>query len=571
VFWKHVNNLKRNNDFPDVMYLGENTSSNGQDSCNLFASFFKSVYSSESILTSPNGVQDVIHMNTIDLTLSKVFTEISNLPPSFSSGPDGVPPFIIKKCAFTLSIPILKLFKLSLNQGVFPSFWKYSYIQPIFKSGDRQNIENYRGVSLQSAIPKLLDKLVSVHLSSVCNKILVENQHGFRPGRSTITNLVEYLDDLNNTMERGVQTDSIYTDYSKAFDRVNHDMLIAKMKLMGIQDPALSWFNAFLRNRYQCVKINNYLSVPFEVPSGVTQGSHCGPWLFLLFTNDLSAGLTSPHLSFADDLKVYRAINSIQDSEALQKDIDTLAEWSRVNGLHLNPSKCSVITFSKSKNLSRFIYDLNGDELTRTDQVKDLGVILDTELNLKAHINAIVGKAFKQLGFILRQSKDFSPYIIRTLFLTFVRPCVEYGSIVWSPHYATHIKSIEKVQQKFFKSYAFKLGIDISDLEYTERCNLLNLQSLEGRRYQQELVFVYKLVNSLIDAPNLLKLLNFNAPGHTYNTRNFPLFRCPFHRTNYGLNSPMSRMQRRFNDNCDILDLSVSLRSYKNVCYNLYK
>lgn len=340
---------------------------------------------------------------------------------------------------------------------------------------------------------------------------------------------------------------------------------------MGIQDPLLSWIDSFLTGRYQCVRINNYLSNQFKVPSGVPQGSHSGPLLFLLFTNDISRNLDSSHLLFADDLKIYRTIRNNHDSMALQNDLRKLSNWSYENGLHLNASKCSVITFSRSRNLQHFIYDVNAENLTRSSQVKDLGIFFDNELNFRYHLNIVIGKAFKQLGFILRHSKDFSPNIFKLLYCTYVRPHLEYGSIVWSPHYQTHIHLVERVQEKFLKAYAFKMGEDVSDLDYIERCRLGDLHTLEARRQCQELLFLYKLSNGLVSAPNLLNLLNFNAPCHVHNTRNNNLFRCPFHRTNYGYNSPMSRIQRRFNAYGDMLDLSMPMGTFKKICFNLLK
>lgn len=569
MFWRHMNNLRRNADLPESMHLDDAVGSNGQDIVNMFSNVFASVYTNENHTVPTYNIVEALHIGQFSVTLSDVFTELSGLRSTLSFGPDGVPSFVLKHCVCTLSYPLFRLFALSLSKGTIPSFWKYSYIYPIYKSGDRDDVRNYRGICQQSVIPKILDKLVTNQLSLQCTGIIAAEQHGFCPKRSTTTNLLVYHQYLIESLEGGYQVDSIYTDYSKAFDRVSHCLLLKKLELMGINDVALKWLESFLVDRFQCVKINNFLSQEFRVPSGVPQGSHCGPVLFKLFTNDVGEVLDSLHLLFADDLKLYRAIRNTQDYLVLQHDLERLVSWSESNGLCLNPVKCSVITFSKSRNFKRFAYDINGDTLGRSSQVKDLGIIFDEQINFRSHISKIVGQAFKQLGFILRHGRDFTPNTLKLLYCTYVRSCLEYGALIWSPHYSVHISSIERVQRRFLKSYAFKMGRDISGFEYLERCSLLGFTSLESRRQTQDLVFVYRLVNGLVDAPNLLGMLNFNVPAGTYQMRSQYLFRCPFHRTNYGFFSPISRIQRTFNNFCDRLDLSKTFVSFKQICNRL--
>lgn len=301
----------------------------------------------------------------------------------------------------------------------------------------------------------------------------------------------------------------------------------------------------------------------------VTVDPHCGPILFKLFTNDVGACLESNHLLFADDLKLYRVIKDKQDSLILQRDLDNLYRWSMCNGLHMNGSKCFVITFSKAHNYYQHIYDINSETLQRTTLIKDLGITLDHKLSFLPHINKITGQAFKQLGFIIRHGREFSPATLRLLYFTYVRSCLEYGSSIWSPHYLSHIECIERVQAKFLKSYAFRNGIYIAGISYEDRCALLNFSTLEFRRKCCDIMFLYKIVNNMVEAPRLLGLLNFNVPFSSYRTRSQNLFRCPFHRTNYGFHAPMSRIQRLYNGYCSVLDLSVSVTTFKRSLYSI--
>lgn len=196
------------------------------------------------------------------------------------------------------------------------------------------------------------------------------------------------------TVSTGGRVDTIYTDLRKAFDSVNHRLLIKKLENIGISDSLLSWLDFYLVNRRQIVKIRNSLSSTINVVSGVPQGSHLSPLLFLIFMNDIgNIFLYSRFLKFADDLKIYLPIYSIEDSLKLQSDLSRFHTWCEHNGLHITASKCTQISFTRRKSNHAFSYNIENIKLTNNNYIKDLGVILSSDLSFTKHIELMVNKA----------------------------------------------------------------------------------------------------------------------------------------------------------------------------------
>ncbi|XP_050294283.1 uncharacterized protein LOC126734630 [Anthonomus grandis grandis] len=219
------------------MFFNDETSDEGGDTVNLFAKYLSKVYSDKAFQIPEyytTGLVDQFDVKFVELSLVEVFDEILGLQSKTSAGPDGIPSLLLRECVCTLSKPICTLFNLSLKSGVFLSFWKNSYVTPIFKSSNTSDVSNYRGVCLQSTLPKLLDALVTKQLSWQCKSLIINSQHGFQKGRSTVTNLICYEDYLFNAFGKGSQVDAVYTDFSKAFDRVNHALLLAKLQALGL-------------------------------------------------------------------------------------------------------------------------------------------------------------------------------------------------------------------------------------------------------------------------------------------------------------------------------------------------
>ena len=251
---------------------------------------------------------------------------------------------------------------------------------------------------------------------------------------------------LNEELSNGGQIDSVYTDFEKAFDKVNHSILHSKLRAAGICGNLLRWIISYLDNRTQIVAINGFLSNGITATSGVPQGTILACTLFTIFINDLPSVLNCKNLLFADDLKIFKPIYNLSDCLSLQDDLNQLNNWCESNHLYLNIKKCKRISFTRNRALIDYDYVINNIKLERVHSIKDLGVIIDTKLNFDIHISTMVKKAYSMLGFILRCTKEFKNVdALKSLYFTQVRSILEYGSQIWNPQYKKYVNKIESI------------------------------------------------------------------------------------------------------------------------------
>lgn len=567
-FFNYANSLKPKSDYPETMHYGDLTSNNRNVICNWFANHFQSVYDNDANDSSNEVYHEstnLVGLNSVVITEQEVSDIISQLDENKSSGPDSIPNFFIKKLKNQLALPLTAIFNKSLYSNTYPTKWKEAHIVPVFKKGSESaNICNYRPISILNAFNKIFEKIMHRHIFRSISSLIDSRQHGFFRNRSTITNLLEFSENLFNNMDSNTQTDCIYTDFTKAFDKVNHRILISKLGSFGLSINLQRWFKSYLVDRMQYVKFNGQKSHNFKATSGVPQGSILGPLLFIIFINDIANNIKSSCLLYADDLKIFRKISSVQDCIELQSDLHILNDWCKTNQLYLNINKCSVISFARKTNIATFNYNINNISLTRVDTIKDLGIIFDIKLKFDAHVNYISGKAFKMMGFVLRRCKEFvKPGTLITLFYCYVRNHLEYGSVIWNPHYDVYSYRIERIQRKFTKHLVFKFRLSEEYISYEERLSLTKLRSLEHRRIILDELMLFKIINSIVDC-SIITSINFYIPA--YPTRNNQLFLPPQARTNIGFSSPVSRMQISHNNYFGSIDLALSsLAVFKKV------
>ena len=430
----------------------------------------------------------------LTITEAMILTEILALNPNKSCGPDEISPLMLIHLAEFLAGPLALLMNKTLESGTLPGDWKKAYVSPIFKKGARNVAENYRPISLTSVVCKLMEKLVKDAVLShlVKNNLLSSKQFGFVSGRSTVTQLLKYLDQCAEITSNGGIVDSIYFDFSKAFDTVPHRRLMAKLQSNGIEGEVLSWIGGFLSGREQVVRVNGELSLPRPVISGIPQGSVLGPLLFVIYINDLPDVVSSNVLLFADDTKLFRQVSSREDALQLQKDIDALSRWSDDWLLRFNIKKCHVLSMGKFGNIQHtHRYCLGQEELEHVFEEKDLGVIIDMNLSFQEHISTKINKANSIMGLIRRTFCYLDAELFKKLYTTFVRPHLEYAQSVWSPHLRTQIKQLENVQIR-----ATKLVDGMKNMEYSERLEKLDLPTLLYRRERGDMIEIWKHFNA---------------------------------------------------------------------------
>ena len=326
----------------------------------------------------------------------------------------------------------------------------------------------------------------------VSKGLLSSKQFGFIKGRSTVTQLLKFLDSCVETIVNGGVVDTIYLDFSKAFDSVPHRRLLGKLKSYGITGKLLKWIEAFLTDRTQVVKVNGAESELAHVVSGIPQGSVLGPILFIIYINDLLESITTNGLLYADDTKIFHHIASRDDALALQSDIDSLVEWSNKWLLKFHPDKCHVLTTGKFENIQyTHRYRVCDRELEHVFEEKDLGVVMDSNLNFEDHIISKVNKANSIMGLIRRSFSFLDGNLFKKLYISFVRPHLEYAQAVWSPYLAKHVNLLENVQIR-----ATKLVDGMKELDYSERLRKLDLPTLVFRRSRGDMIELWKHFNS---------------------------------------------------------------------------
>ena len=476
-------------------------------------SFLRSVYNDEDTGELPEAETTTQRYNICELrvTPQSVEDKLLNLNPNKSAGPDGLHPRILRELAGPLAIPVCNLMNKCFEQGKIPEEWKDSNVTCIYKKGDKTDPGNYRPVSLTCILSKVAESFVKEYVYNYLETTdyLCEEQHGFRSHRSCTTQLLLFSEILSKRIEDGLDTDVIYLDFQKAFDKVSHRRLLLKVEKAGIQGPICDLIKDFLSNRKHRINVNGSYSSKSSVKSGIPQGSILRPLLFIIFINDLPNSIKNHCMMFADDTKIFGNPGS-----SLQLDINRADEWAQKWKMKFNVNKCKVLHFNKGENNQYDYYMVDQHtmcKMTATPQEKDIGVIFDNNLQFNSHITTTVNKC-QQILSIIKRSFDFIDENIMTLlYSTLVRPIIEYSNVIWAPHLRKHINMMEAVQRR-----ATRMVPNLKNLNYHERLKKLNLYSLAYRRRRGDLIQVFKLMHSIdnVDYSYLFEINNTTTRGH---------------------------------------------------------
>ena len=571
-FWKYARSLRTDDVIPQSLSLDNETYSNYSDSVNGFATYFRTVFSPtiQQNINHIHNIDPVCNLNSVEISRKDITDGLSNLKVDRSAGPDGIPNIFLVNCASSLDFPLFLIFNKSLSTGVFPMAWKKSKIIPIFKKGSKNLITNYRPISILSAIPKLFEQLVAPCITRAFENAFAPEQHGFVRHKSTVSNLATINHYILSTMDKGGQVDVVYTDFAKAFDKVPHATLLRKLSAYGVSGSLLRWIEAYLTNRKQYVFLYDNKSVEFDVTSGVPQGSHLGPILFNIFINDLPKYIKNCHLLlFADDAKIYTKIDNISSAQLLQNDLNSFENWCIANHMSINVSKCCVTRFTTKREPTIYDYKLCNSSLSVENDIRDLGVIFSSDGTFGNHIQNIVNKSLKILGFINRISANFKePLTYLRLYNTLVRPTIEYASSIWSPYTLKENKLIESIQNKFLRRLAYLSGMPMQriDHDYTNVKDKYKIDSLRRRRLFNDLILLYNIINHEINCDYLRQSIYLTTPAR--NLRDPRIFPTAFYRQSKCANNTVNRI-------CNFGNLVIADRTHFDLPFvsfiNLYK
>ncbi len=292
---------------------------------------------------------------------------------------------------------------------------------------------------------------------------------------------------------KGCSIDTIYMDFRKAFDVVPHRRLISKLRSYNFNPQVTAWIENFLSNRTQQVIINNSKSKWMEVTSGIPQGSVLGPLLFVIFINDLPDTVKSEVFLFADDTKIYKTIENVNDQAILQSDLDQLNQWSDKWLLRFHPAKCKHMHIGKHIENSH-TYKLSSTELETISQEKDIGVVIDHDHEFDCHISEKAKKARQMFAMLRRAFHHLNDESFLPLYKTLVRVHLDFASAVWAPYKVKHIEKLESVQRRITKQLP-----GMNTLSYPERLRRLKLPTLSYRRLREDLIETFKITNEMYD------------------------------------------------------------------------
>ena len=507
-FWNYVNsNRKTKKSIPNLIKPDGSKAETDLEKAEVLNNQFSSVFTEEDLSNLPAPPRPDLkqELTSIYITPPMIAKKLKNLRSDKSPGPDGVHPHLLKTFSDIFATALCQIYNISLVHQKLPSTWKTGTITALFKKGSKTEAKNYRPVSLTSVPCKIMESLIvdAIIDHLTINFLKNPNQHGFSKGRSTITNLLCALNIWTEALSHGIPVDIVYLDFEKAFDKVPHQRLLNQVHAFGIRGEIHAWISDFLYNRSQAVRVNSAQSSSSPVLSGVPQGSVLGPVLFLIYVTNISDHISNFTSLFADDTKLFSHILDDHSTTSLQEDIDKLNFWAENMQMSFNLSKCHVMHLGSNNSKHQYsmyksshtyskpagtAYKLTFYDLTDVTEETDLGICIDDKLSFSNHITVKLSKANKMLHVIKNTFKNLTPEIFKKLYTTLVRPHLEYGTPIWSPHTLHDILRLESLQRR-----ATKLVRSIHEKPYKERLQELNLPTLEYRRTRQDLILLWNI------------------------------------------------------------------------------
>ena len=460
------------------------------------------------------------------VTPLEVEMEILLLPANKAHGLYSFAAPILKGARTIISKPLANIMNASIETGMYPSQLKHAQIVPIFKSDDKEEPGNYRPISLLSNLNRIFEKLMYNRLKIFIdqNNILCSSQYGFREGHSTNHALLDIVNKIQTNMDNNLFSCGVFIDLKKAFDTVTHEILLSKLNHYGVRGIINNWFSSYLIGRSQTTQIGNYISDKEQTQCGVPQGSVLGPLLFLIYVNDIQYSSNKlDFFLFADDTNLLYADKNLKSLETIvNKQLEYICDWLLANKLTLNIKKSNFVIFhpyqkrlNYKPNLKVHDYKTNTlISLEQKDYVKYLGILIDSNLSWRFHIDHITLKISKTIGIISRL-RHFVPFpTLLNIYRSLIHPYILYGLSVWGQTAKTNLDKILILQKRALRLMFFATNREHA-IPLFVNANVLPIRMLY---YKTVSILMHDIANTL--APqNLLKMFTNVNQIHSHNTR----------------------------------------------------
>ena len=513
--------------------------------------------------------QNNLHFKSVDET--DVLNHLNNLATDKACGLDNLPAVFLKSIAEHISKPLTHIYNLSILQNKVPSTWKQSRITPIYKgTGERSNMNNYRPISILPILAKIMEKLIFDQLYAYLQSkgLLNKHQSGFRPNHSTMTALLNVTEYWLNKLDKGMFVGVIALDLQKAFDTVDHAILLHKMRLYGLSDSVVEWFRSYLADRTQCTVVNGVQSRPQTISCGIPQGSNLGPLLFILYINDLPLCVKNSEVSlYADDTCLYYSCKDVNRLVGvLNEDLDRIHGWLVRNKLALNARKCEFLLLGSRRKLNAVSppsVKIKDNIINRVTHCKYLGVQIDQHLDWVKHVECMQKKLHKCLYLLKRIRPFINKQMAMTFYKTIIQSKIDYCSVIWGNVAKTHADKLQKIQNRALRiimrvnwRFPSETLFQIIQTEFHD-----TIDQLFERCNKQMLCVMYKIVNGNLP-PNIVNLFSYRQ--YLYGLRKTTLqLEIPKPTTNFKKRSLAYRGPKIWNSLPNNVKQCASLAAFK--------